>query len=330
MTVANFWVFVVIMAISFYVLLDGFDLGVGILFGAVHDEARRRQMLEAISPVWDGNETWLVMTGAVLFGAFPVVYSAVLSAFYLPICVMLAALIMRGVAFEYRHHAIRLRGLWDTGFIVGSFLVSFIQGAAIGALSKGLPVINGQYVGSAFTWLSPFSALCGVGLSLGYALLGAGWLIHKCEGDTRSFARRVFPYLLGCTFLVLIAVFAAAIVEHVTILQRWTQVSWRYIFPVVGTLATASLLLIKRRLNDVRPLLLTMLIFLCALGAFVVSFWPYMVPFSITVAQAQAPAKSLGFMFWGIGVVVLPLTVAYTLTNYFVFRGKMKFGTRDS
>jgi len=324
---ANFWIFVLITAISLYVLLDGFDLGVGILFGGVRDDARRHEMLQAISPVWDGNETWLVMTAAVLFGAFPTVYSAVLSAFYLPICVMLAALIMRGVAFEYRHHAVYLRPLWDAGFIIGSFLVSFIQGAAIGALSKGLPIVNGQYAGSAFTWLSPFSALCGIGLSFGYALLGAGWLIHKCEGDTRTYARRVFPYLLVCTFVVLVAVFADAVIEHVTILQRWTSVSWRYVFPAVATLATAGLLFIRRRQNDARPLLLTMLIFLCALGAFVASFWPYMIPFSITVAQAQAPAKSLGFMFWGIGIVVFPLTVGYTLLNYFIFRGKMKFGT---
>lgn len=324
---ASFWVFVVLTAISFYVLLDGFDLGVGILFGLVHDEARRLRMLEAISPVWDGNETWLVMTGAVLFGAFPVVYSAVLSAFYLPICVMLAALIMRGVAFEYRHHAVRMRGLWDTGFIIGSFLVSFIQGAAIGALSKGLPIVDGQYVGTAFGWLGPFSVLCGIGLSLGYALLGAAWLIHKCEGDTRAFAKRIFPLLLGCTFVVLVAVFAGAIIEHAAILQRWKSLSWRYVFPVAATLATGGLLLIERRLNDVRPLLLTMLIFLCALGAFVVSFWPYMIPFSITVTQAQAPMKSLAFMFWGIGIVVFPLTIGYTLMNYFVFRGKMKYGS---
>ncbi|MGF6709510.1 cytochrome d ubiquinol oxidase subunit II [Luteibacter sp. W1I16] len=321
---AEFWVMVVLVAITLYVLLDGFDLGVGILFAAVRDEPRRRRMLDAISPVWDGNETWLVMTGAVLFGAFPVVYSVVLSAFYLPICIMLACLILRGVAFEFRQHAVHLKWLWDGGFMAGSVLATFIQGCAIGAIAQGLPVQAGQYVGSTFAWVTPFSILCGVGLTTGYAALGAAWLIHKCDGDVQTFAKRVFPYLMVATFAALCLVFSFAIAEDEPVLHRWDVLSWRYVFPAVALVATGCLLFIKRKRRDVRPLLLTMVIFLCGIGALVASFWPWMIPFSITVHDAQSPPSSLSFMFWGIGILAFPLTLGYTLVNYFVFRGKSR------
>jgi len=324
---AEFWVSVVLVAITMYVLLDGFDLGVGILFAAVHDEPRRRKMLDAISPVWDGNETWLVMTGAVLFGAFPVVYSVVLSAFYLPICIMLASLIMRGVAFEFRQHAVHLRWLWDGGFVTGSVLATFIQGCAIGALAQGLPVQGGQYVGTTFGWLTPFSVLCGVGLTTGYAALGAAWLIHKCEGDVQTFAKRVFPVLMVCTFIALGLVFTFAVAEDEPVLHRWNSLSWRYVFPAVALVATGCLLFIKRRHLDVRPLLLTMVVFLCGIGALVASFWPWMVPFSISIKGAASPSSSLSFMFWGIGIFAFPLTLGYTLVNYFVFRGKSRMAS---
>src|SRR6201985_1551203 len=161
-----FWVGVLAISILFYVLLDGFDLGVGILFGFTPSEQRRREMLAAVAPLWDGNETWLIVAGVVLWGAFPVVYATLFSAFYLPLLVMLAGLILRGVAFEYRNKTERLRWIWDLGFAGGSLVAAFIQGLMVGALVEGLPIINGHYTGGEFGWFSPFAVLCGIGLCL--------------------------------------------------------------------------------------------------------------------------------------------------------------------
>src|SRR5438309_994354 len=168
-----FWLSLLGLIILLYVLLDGFDLGVGMLCGLTRSETRRRAMLSAVAPVWDGNETWLVVTAVILWGAFPVAYATLLSAFYLPLLIMLAGLILRGVAFEYRNKTQRMRWLWDTSFISGSFAAAFTQGLTVGALVEGLPIANGQYSGGEFGWFSPFAALCGAGLCLGYALLGA-------------------------------------------------------------------------------------------------------------------------------------------------------------
>jgi cytochrome d ubiquinol oxidase subunit II len=190
----TFWVAALALSILLYVLLDGFDLGVGILFGLTRSETRRRVMLSAVSPIWDGNETWLVVTGVVLWGAFPVVYAMLLSAFYLPLLVMLAGLILRGVAFEFRNKAERARWICAWGFAGGSVAATFIQGMTVGALVEGLPIANGQYAGGDFGWLSPFAVLCGAGLCLGYALLGAGWLVNKYEGDVREAAGAGYPF----------------------------------------------------------------------------------------------------------------------------------------
>src|ERR1700730_8739327 len=172
----TFWVSLLAVSILLYVLLDGFDLGVGILFGLTSNEDRRRAMLGAVAPVWDGNETWLVVAGVILWGAFPLVYATLLSAFYLPVIIMLLGLILRGVAFEFRHRAARqFRWIWDVSFVGGSFAASFMQGVTVGALVQGLNVTEGDYVGGVLGWLSPFSLLCGIGLCLGYALLGASW-----------------------------------------------------------------------------------------------------------------------------------------------------------
>src|SRR6202030_3035330 len=188
-----FWISLLAISILLYVLLDGADLGIGMLFGLAQGEANRRVMLKAVSPIWDGNETWLVVTGVILWGAFPPVYATLLSAFYLPLLVMLAGLILRGVAFEFRYKTDRARWIWDWSFAGGSFAAAFIQGMTVGALVEGLPIVNGQYAGGDFGWVSPFAALCGVGLCLGYALLGAGWLVNKCEGEIWDLAWRQIP-----------------------------------------------------------------------------------------------------------------------------------------
>ncbi len=181
------------LAILLYVILDGFDLGVGILFGTTRDEALRVQMMDTIAPFWDGNETWLVVIGAGLFAAFPVVYAVFLGAFYLPVLLLLFGLIFRGVAFEFRYRSERMRWVWDWGFFLGSTVVAFVQGAAVGAMMRGIPVVNGQFAGGPFDWLHPFAILTGIGLVLGYALLGAGWLVLKSEGALRDWAYAPHP-----------------------------------------------------------------------------------------------------------------------------------------
>jgi cytochrome d ubiquinol oxidase subunit II len=318
-----FWVSVLVIATLLYVLLDGFDLGVGIIFGLTRNEAWRQMMLSAVAPVWDGNETWLVVTAVVLWGAFPVVYATLLSAFYLPLLVMLAGLILRGVAFEFRYKAERLRWVWDAGFAGGSLAAAFIQGMTVGALVEGLPIENGQYAGGDFGWLSPFALMCGAGLTLGYALLGAGWLVRKCDGAVRDAAYRLIPALALGLLAFLIAVFTYALGENLQVMGRWLERPYLFVFPAIGALAAIRLALSIQRRDDRSPFTMVALIFAAAFGTLAISFWPYMIPFSITVADAAAPHASLAFMFWGEGLFIFPLMLVYAAISYRVFRGKV-------
>ena len=318
-----FWVAVLAVSTLLYVLLDGFDLGVGMLFGWREARQQRRAMLGAVSPIWDGNETWLVVTGVVLWGAFPVVYATLLSVFYLPLLIMLAGLILRGVAFEFRSRAGRARWIWDWSFAGGSLAATFIQGMTVGALVEGLPIKDGQYTGGDFGWLSPFAALCGIGLCLGYALLGSGWLIKKCEGEIRDRAYRQIPYLAVGVLIFLAAVFVYALAENLPILDRWLERPYLFAFPALGAVAMAVLAAGIDRRRDGWPFPMAALIFASAFGTLAISFWPYMIPFVITIDDAAAPHSSLAFMFWGAGLFVFPLMLIYTAVSYRVFRGKV-------
>src|ERR1700730_11170806 len=319
-----FWVSLLAISILLYVLLDGVDLGVGLLFGLASGEARRGTMLSAVAPIWDGNETWLVVTAVILWGAFPVVYATLLSAFYLPLIVMLLGLILRGVAFEFRHKTQRMRWIWNASFAGGSLVASFMQGLTVGALVEGLPVANGQYAGGDFGWLTPFALLCGVGLCLGYALLGACWLVRKCEAECRDVARRQIPVLAVGVLAFLVVVFAYALAENLPILHRWIDRPYLFVFPAIGAVAATVLALSIVNHNDYRPFYMVALIFLSAFGTLALSFWPYMIPSVITIDEAAAPQSSLRFMFWGCGVVVFPLMLLYTVISYTVFRGKVR------
>jgi cytochrome bd ubiquinol oxidase subunit II len=318
-----FWVFVLAISVLLYVLLDGFDLGVGILFGLTRDETRRRGMMAAVAPVWDGNETWLVVAGVVLWGAFPVVYATLFSAFYLPLLLMLAGLILRGVAFEFRYKTERMRGVWDAGFAGGSLVAAFIQGLMVGALVQGLPIANGRYSGGEFGWFSPFALICGVGLCLGYTLLGACWLVRKCEGELRESAYRLIPYLSIGLLLFLIVVFGYALAENLRVIGRWLERPYLFVFPAIGVVAAAVLAASVRQRRDGPPFYMVALIFVAAFGTLAISFWPYMIPFSITIEDAAAPHSSLAFMFWGEGLFVFPLMLVYAVVNYTVFKGKV-------
>jgi cytochrome bd ubiquinol oxidase subunit II len=319
-----FWAVILAISILLYVLLDGFDLGVGILFYVMRDETRRRQMLSAVAPIWDGNETWLVVAGVILWGAFPIVYATLLSAFYLPLLLMLAGLILRGVAFEYRDKTVRLRWIWDAGFAGGSLVASFMQGLTVGALVQGLPMTNGQYTGGEFGWLSPFAVLCGVGLCLGYSLLGACWLVRKCEGDVRAEAYRLLPYLAVGLLAFLVVVFGYALAENLRVIHRWVERPYLFVFPAIGVIAALAAAESVRRRRDELPFHMVALIFAAAFGTLAISFWPYMIPFSITIDEAAAPHSSLAFMFWGAGLFVFPLMLLYTIISYTVFRGKVR------
>jgi cytochrome bd ubiquinol oxidase subunit II len=318
-----FWVAILAVSTLLYVLLDGFDLGVGMLFGLTRSEEERRAMLSAVAPVWDGNETWLVVTAVVLWGAFPAVYATLLSAFYLPLLLMLAGLILRGVAFEYRSKTERARWIWDWSFAGGSLAATFIQGLTVGALVRGVPIKNGEYAGGDFGWLSPFAVLCGIGLCLGYALLGASWLIGKCEGAIRERAYRQTPYLAAGVLAFLAVVFIYALAENLQIMSRWLERPYLFAFPALGAAAMALLANGIQRRRDRWPFYAVALVFLSAFGTLAISFWPYMIPYAITIDEAAAPHASLAFMFWGEGLFVFPLMLIYTVVSYRVFRGKV-------
>jgi len=281
-------------------------------------------MLSAVAPIWDGNETWLVVAGVVLWGAFPVVYATLFSAFYLPLLLMLAGLILRGVAFEYRYKTERMRWVWDTGFVGGSLVAAFTQGMTVGTLVEGLPITDGHYTGGEFGWLSPFAVLCGIGLCLGYALLGACWLVRKCEGDVREAAYRLIPYLAVGVLAFLVIVFGYALTENLRVVQRWLERPYLLVFPAIGVVAALVAAESVRSRRDGVPFYMVALILAAAFGTLAISFWPYIIPFSITIEEAAAPHSSLAFMFWGEGLFVFPLMLLYTAISYSVFRGKVR------
>jgi cytochrome d ubiquinol oxidase subunit II len=321
-SLALFWAAVIAFAIIVYVILDGFDLGVGVLFGVAENEARRNHMLATIAPFWDGNETWLVVIGASLFAAFPTAYSVFLPAFYIPVLLMLFGLIFRGVAFEFRYRG--SRPFWDGAFCLGSVIAAFLQGAAVGAMIRGIPVKDGQFAGGAFDWLSPLPVLTGAGLLLGYALLGAGWIVLKSDGELREWARARIPWLTLTLLVVLIVAFGAALWNRERIGADLSDRLWGLVFPGIGLLAMAGILIGVRQRRDSMPFAMTVAFFIASFLTLAVLFWPYMIPYQVTVAEAAAPEKSLSFLFWGAGVFVLPVIVIYTAVVYWAFRGKLR------
>jgi cytochrome d ubiquinol oxidase subunit II len=322
---ALFWAAVIAISILVYVILDGLDLGVGILFGSTVDEDHRLRMMNTIAPFWDGNETWLVVVGAGLFATFPVVYAVFMGAFYLPILLLLVGLIFRGIAFEFRYRSVRMRWLWDAGFFLGSTVVAFVQGAAVGALMRGIPVVNEQFAGTSFDWLHPFSVLTGIGLVFSYALLGAGWIVLKSEGELRDWAYKRIGWLAAIVFVMLGLAFTASLtIDAGAVAQSHLRDRpWGIVFPVAAIAALGGVAMGARTRRDGLAFALTVLFVLTSYLTLGVMFWPYMVPYSITVGSAAAPEASLQFLFYG-GVVVLPVIALYTASVYWVFRGKVR------
>ncbi|WP_414444711.1 cytochrome d ubiquinol oxidase subunit II [Burkholderia sp. 22PA0106] len=320
----DFWVAVLVLTTFLYVSLDGFDLGVGMLLPWVRDASERDRMLASIAPVWDGNETWLVMSATVMFAVFPLFYATLLSAFYLPLMVMLAGLIFRGVAFEFRDRSTRTRPLWDKGFMIGSYVVAFMQGTTAGALANGLPMSGPNYIGGAFGWLSPFALFCGLGLCLGYALIGAAWLAYKSRRTTQQLAFRMLPRLLVGVLGFLAVAFVATLLRNTPLMQRWIDHPTLFLFPIEALVISALMVRAIGARREFAPFLLTVALFAVGLGTFVASFYPYLIPFAMTTTEAAAPPSSQSFLFWGAGVFVLPITILYTMFIYFTFKGKVQ------
>lgn len=317
-----FWSVALAFAILVYGLLDGFDLGVGMLSGLSKDEEERGAMMAAIAPSWDGNETWLILIGTILFGAFSQVYAVLLSAFYIPVLLMLISLIFRGVAFEFRRHADpATRRLWDLGFWIGSGVAGFAQGAALGAMIVGIPVTNRHFGGGSFDWLTPFAVLCGIGLMAGYTLLGACWLVMRGQDSLRV---RASTWGRRAAIVMALILGTAAVLTFRMRPDAWTSLSdrsWALALPVFWAALVVALLVALRSGKRSRlPFFLASLSFICAFLVLAATFWPWMVPGSITLVEAASPEASLRFMFWGAGLFALPIIIIYTIVIYRVFR----------
>jgi len=322
------WAGLIAIAVLAYVLLDGFDLGVGILFLGYKPGEERDVTMNSVAPVWDGNETWLILGGGGLFAVFPLAYAVIMPALYAPIIAMLLALIFRGVAFEYRWRTQRGRFLWDWSFALGSIVAAFAQGVALGALVQGITVEGRAYAGGWWDWLTPFSILTGVALVVGYSLLGATWLVLKTEGRIQQQARN-YAYRAAFTMLVLIGVVSVATPYlNPAYLERWFGWPTAMFSVLVPALVLGCFYLLYSGLQrgyDMQPFLATMGIFvLCYIGIGI-SFYPFIVPTSVTIWQAAAPDNSLAFLLVG-ALVLLPLIIAYTAYAYWVFRGKVRPG----
>ena len=319
------WAGLIAFAVLAYVMLDGFDLGVGILFPFLKEERMRDQMMDSVAPVWDGNETWLVLGGGGLFATFPLAYSVIMSALYAPIIAMLLSLSFRGVAFEFRGKTKRAKFLWDIAFAGGSTSAAFFQGVALGALVQGIPVSGRTYAGGWWDWLTPFSLLTGVALVVGYGLLGATWLIYKTEGDLQA---RAYRYALPAGVVTLALIGAVSLWTpflkgaYMTKWFGWPQLLYTAPVPVFVAAAAALLFVGLVRRRELTPFLAALALFALSYVGIGISFYPYIVPNSITIWEAAAPDASLGFLLAG-AVVLIPVILGYTGFAYWVFRGKV-------
>jgi cytochrome d ubiquinol oxidase subunit II len=328
--IAIVWAFIIAFAVFVYVVMDGFDLGLGMLFPLFPEKADRDVIMNSVAPVWDGNETWLVLGGGGLMAAFPLAYAVLMPALYSPIVAMLIGLIFRGVAFEFRWRAAQTgRNLWDIAFAGGSLLAALAQGIALGAVLQGVHVEGRQYAGGWWDWLTPFSVLTGLALVIGYSLLGATWLVMKTEGELRDKAYRLSWRLMIAMLGAIAAVSIATPFLHVQYTQRWF--SWPNIIltaPVPIAVAGVAVLLLRSltNKNDYQPFLLSLALFALSYAGLGISMYPYIVPQSITIWQAASPPSSQLFMLFGVAVLI-PLILGYTGWAYWVFRGKVRAGS---
>jgi len=319
------WAGLIAFAVLAYVILDGFDLGVGILFPFIKGEANRDEAMNSVAPVWDGNETWLVLGGGGLLAVFPLAYAIIMSALYAPIIAMLLALVFRGVAFEFRWKTRRGQFLWDWAFAGGSTLAAFAQGVALGALVQGIPVANRAYAGGWWDWLTPFSMATGVALVCGYALLGATWLIWKTQGlvQQRAYQLAALAAPLTLLFIGLVSLWTPFL--NPVYMSRWLvwpQVVLVVPVPLLVLFSAYQLYNGLKLRRELSPFLASLALFVLSFIGLGISFYPHIVPNSVTIWEAAAPDNSLAFLLTG-AVVLIPLILAYTIYSYWVFRGKV-------
>ena len=319
------WYALIATAIFLYVLLDGFDLGIGILFPFAPSDKCRDRMMGSVAPFWDGNETWLVLGGGGLFAAFPLAYAILMPAFYIPVTIMLLGLILRGVSFEFRFKAHGpSQRIWDYTFHFGSLIATFAQGAMLGAFVQGVSVTGRSYSGGPLEWVSAFSVMTGLALIFGYALLGATWLIMKTEDITQEWARRCAGYLFGYVafFMALVSLSMPLMNERIRALW-FTLPNFLYlqIMPLLCIIMFAVLWRDLHRKRENRPFFLIQGIFLMNYIGLGVSMWPWLVPFDVSFRQAAAAPESQSLLIVGT-VFLLPIILAYTGYSYYIFRGK--------
>jgi cytochrome d ubiquinol oxidase subunit II len=320
------WAAIIGLAVVMYVILDGFDLGIGILFPFAETECERDQMMNSIAPFWDGNETWLVLGGAGMMVVFPLAYSIILPALYLPVIIMLLALVFRGVAFEFRWIGATSKRYWTFAFAAGSVLAGFCQGLILGGLIQGIKVENSAFAGSAFDWATPFAVLCGLGLVAGYSLLGATWLVMKTQGGVAKRARIEAKLLLVAVlaFMAIVSVWTPLAFERIAV--RWFSLPNILFFwwvPAATALVAFAAWRWLETEREVLPFLATIALFLLGYLGLLISNFPYLVPPSLTIWQtAAAPATHI-FMLMGT-LVILPIILGYVIFVYWIFGGKLR------
>lgn len=324
------WFVIIVFATLMYIVMDGFDLGIGILFPVTHDAHDRDVMVNSVAPVWDGNETWLVLGGAGLFGAFPLAYAVIVDALTIPLTLMLIGLIFRGVAFEFRFKATPAhRPFWDKAFLSGSLLATFTQGVVVGAVLNGFPVTGRTFSGGALDWLTPFNLFCGVGLVITYALLGASWLVMKSEEPLQGKMRKAARKLLLAMLMVIAVISLWTPLTHSAIADRWFSLPNLYFFSPVPLLVVVLSAWLWRSLGNpdshTLPFVQTLGLIFLGFSGLGISIWPHIIPPDITLWQAAAPPQSQGFMLVG-ALLIIPIILVYTLWSYYVFRGKVQHG----
>jgi cytochrome d ubiquinol oxidase subunit II len=317
---------IIAFAVFAYVVMDGFDLGVALLFPFFPERRDRDVMMNSVAPVWDGNETWLVLGGGALFAAFPLAYAILMPAIYTPAIAMLLGLVFRGVAFEFRWRTERGRFLWDFAFFGGSLIAALAQGIALGTILQGVKVTGRAYGGGWWDWVTPFTMLTGVSVVAGYALLGATWLLMKTSGDLQERAYRYSRIFTFATLFFIVAVSLATPFLEAEYWRRWFE--WPGLLitaPVpiaVGATAFFLLRALMNRRREIQPFVLSLVLFFLCFVGLGVSIWPYVVPGRVTIWQAASPESSQAFMLVGISILV-PIILVYTAYAYWIFRGKV-------
>ena len=320
------WTILLGLAVFYYVVFDGFDLGVGMLYGLIPGAEARAIAMNSIAPVWDGNETWLIFGGIGLLAAFPLAFAIIIPAVYFPLLMMLLALVFRGVAFEFRFKHPPLRRFWDGAFCGGSLVATFAQGVVLGTFIQGFKIDGRHFAGTSFDWLAPFPLAIGLALMFGYGLLGACWLVLKTEGELQDWARRAAAI---CLIAVLAAIAAVSIwtpIAHPEIARRWF--SWPNIaflspVPIITAMIAFGEWEALRRRHELTPFLGAIALFLMSFIGIGISLWPMIVPYRYTLWQAASSASTQAFLLIGT-LILLPVILMYTAWSYWVFRGKVR------